>query len=210
MDQSLTALVRVVQPHLPWQVVAADENSPDLSLVWVEMLAPGDADPTSHWRSAFTVATERYYRSPPPPAMPAAFVLQWCLELPATLGVTAALLGPWSLDPRTLGLSFSVEPAAAYPTTLQLRSAGDLLADPGQRLETARQAYLDAGRELAEGYRPGINLGRHQRLAMVDDLWEMAVAKLRRRPPVERASCCYLYAVPGTHECAGCPRLRRR
>ena len=219
MDESLSAFVRTVQPHLLWQLVAADDNSPDLSLVWSEIASSGSetgrgdprrADPTAHWRAAFTAATERYYRSPPPPAMPAAFVLQWCLELPATLGAAAALLGPWALDPRTIGLSFAVEPSAAYPTTLQVRSAGELVADPVQRLEAAKSAYLDAGRQLAEGYQPGVNLGRHQRLAMVDDLWEMAVAGLRRRAPVDRGSCCYLYAVPGTRECAGCPRLRRR
>ncbi|MEO5982791.1 MAG: (2Fe-2S)-binding protein [Pedococcus sp.] len=214
MDESLSALVRVVQPQLLWRLVGADDHSHDLPLVWNELVAapekaPG-ADPTARWRTAFTDATERYYRAPPPPAMPAAFVLQWCLELPATLGATAALLGPWVLDPRAVGLSFAVEPSAAYPTTLQLRSAGALVADPARRLVAAKQAYLDAGRELAEAYRPGVNLGRHQRLAMVDDLWAMAVAKLRRRPPAQRGSCCYLYAVPGTHECAGCPRLRRR
>lgn len=214
MNNSLEHFVRVVQPHLLWQLVGADDNSPDLSLVWTRIAsagAPGGeiGDPTGPWRAAFTTATERYYRSPPPPAMPAAFVLQWCLELPATLGATAALAGPWVLDPRTAGLSFAVEPSAAYPTTLQVRSAGELVADPAQRLEAARRAYVDVGRELAENYHPGVNLGRHQRLAMVDDLWAMAVARLRRRPPVERASCCYLYAVPGTHECAGCPRLRR-
>ncbi len=93
---------------------------------------------------------------------------------------------------------------------MQLRSAGQLVADPARRLEMAQRAYLDAGRRLADAYRPGVHLGRHQRLAMVDDVWAMAVARLRNRPPVERASCCYLYAVPGTHECAGCPRLRRR
>ena len=215
VSESLNALVRVVQPHLFWQLRAADDNSPDLSLVWSEIAAAGrpgadDADPTARWRADFTSATERYHGSTPPPAMPAAFVLQWCLELPATLGAAAALLGPWSLDPRSIGLSFAVEPAAANPTTLQLRSDGELVSDPAQRLEAARRSYLAAGRELADGYRPGVNLGRHQRLAMVEDLWGMAMARLRRRPPVERASCCYLYAVPGTHECAGCPRLRRR
>ena len=90
------------------------------------------------------------------------------------------------------------------------RPAGEVVDDPGRRLAAARDAYLDAGRELAAGYHPGVKIGRHQRLAMVDDLWAMALARLRGRGPVERASCCYLYAVPGTHECAGCPRLRRR
>ena len=214
VDDSLGALVRVVAPHLVWRLVGADEHSPDLPLVWTELVgAPGTTqggDATAPWRTAFTEATRRYYRAAPPRAMPAAFVLQWCLELPATLGATAALFGPWALDPRTIGLSFAVEPSAAYPTTLQVRATGELVADPVQRLATARQAYLDAGRALAQAYRPGVNLGRHQRLVMVDDLWAMAVARLQSRPPVQRGSCCYLYAVPGTHECAGCPRLRRR
>jgi len=209
VDDSLGALVRTIAPHLLWRLDAAIEQSPDLPLVWTELCAsPGAA--TAGWRAAFTTATERYYRTEPPPAMPAAFVLQWCLEVPATVGAAAALLGPWALDPRTTGLSLAVEPTAAYPTAVRLRSAGEVVDDPVRRLGLARDAYLDAGRQLAEGYHPGVNLGRHQRLSMVDDLWAMAVARLQGRGPVKRASCCYLYAMPGTHECAGCPRLRRR
>lgn len=210
MEDSLGALVRAIRPHLVWRLGAASGEVSDLPMVWTSLMAPLDGDPTAEWRAAFARATGRYYGTPPPPAMPAAFVLQWCLELPATLGAAAALSGPWVLDPRTAGLSFAVEPTAAYPTTLQLRSAGEVVDDPGRRLAAARDAYLDAGRELAAGYHPGVKIGRHQRLAMVDDLWAMALARLRGRGPVERASCCYLYAVPGTHECAGCPRLRRR
>ena len=29
-------------------------------------------------------------------------------------------------------------------------------------------------------------------------------------PAVERRSCCFIYALPGCHECAGCPRLSAR
>ena len=209
VDESLGALVRAISPHLLWRVTGVGDDVVDLPLVWTELrAAPSRA--TADWRTAFTAATGRYYGTPPPPAMPAAFVLQWCLEIPATVGAAAALLGPWVLDPVTAGLSFAVDPFAGYPTTVQLRSAGELVEDPAHRLRLARDAYLEAGRELADGYRPGVHLGRHQRLLMVDDLWAMAVARLRGRGPVQRGSCCYLYAVPGTHECAGCPRLRRR
>jgi hypothetical protein len=208
VDDSLGALVRTIAPRLPWRLGAASEKDPDLPLVWTELCASPSAA-TAGWRAAFAAATERYYRTEPPPAMPAAFVLQWCLEVPATVGAAAALLGPWALDPRTAGLSLAVEPTAAYPTDVRLRSAGELVEDAARRLEVAGAAYVDAGRELAERYHPGVNLGRHQRLSMVQDLWAMAVARLRGQGPVARGSCCYLYAVPGTHECAGCPRLRR-
>ncbi|OLP52742.1 hypothetical protein BJM39_01700, partial [Salmonella enterica subsp. enterica serovar Javiana] len=171
--------MRAVRPHLLWRLVEAGDGAPDLPLVWSELAASADA--SAAWRDAFTAATARYYGTPPPPSMPAAFVLQWCLEVPATLGAAGALLGPWVLDPRTAGLSLAVEPSAAYPTTLQLRSAGEVVADPVRRLAAARDAYLDAGRQLAEAYHPGVNLGRHQRLSMVEDLWSMAVARLHGR-----------------------------
>jgi hypothetical protein len=77
-----------------------------------------------------------------------------------------------------------------------------------ERVRAARAAYDRAARPLAEAYRPGVNLGRYQRLAMVDDVWEMALARVQGLPPPERGSCCFLYALPGTHECTGCPRRR--
>ena len=48
---------------------------------------------------------------------------------------------------------------------------------------------------------------------MVEDLWEMALREARvalghgMGAAVERRSCCFIYALPGCHECAGCPRL---
>jgi ferric iron reductase protein FhuF len=50
---------------------------------------------------------------------------------------------------------------------------------------------------------------------MVDDVWAMALHRAQQavgerpgRPP-QRQSCCFIYALPGTHECTGCPRLSR-
>ena len=44
------------------------------------------------------MSTARQYGRPAPPAMPAAFVLQWALEVPATVAAYAVVLGPWDPD----------------------------------------------------------------------------------------------------------------
>ncbi|WP_270887248.1 (2Fe-2S)-binding protein [Pedococcus sp. 5OH_020] len=138
--------------------------------------------------------------------MPAAFVLQWCLEVPATVGAYAALHGAWFVDPATCGLSFRTDPAGHYPAQVQLRSVEPGAPSSVQRLEENRAAYLEAARELALGYRPGVALGRRTRSAMVEDMWDGAVARATGAGPPPRGSCCFIYTLPGAHECAGCPR----
>jgi hypothetical protein len=75
------------------------------------------------------------------------------------------------------------------------------------RLEAARSAYRVDAVELALGYRSDANLGRRTRLAMVEDVWAMTLARARGQRPPERGSCCFIYVLPGVHECSGCPRL---
>lgn len=81
------------------------------------------------------------------------------------------------------------------------------------RVEGARTAYRSLGRTIADGYRSPVKMSSQQRLGMVEDLWEMALREARSAvggmpvPVVERRSCCFIHALPGCHECAGCPRL---
>ncbi|MFC8501510.1 hypothetical protein ACFUC1_04070 [Pedococcus sp. NPDC057267] len=142
--------------------------------------------------------------------MPAAFVLQWLLEVAAVPAAYAAVHTAHLVDPLGAGLSFALEPRQLYPVVVQLREAQVTPVLLEERLGAAHAAYLSAATELALTYRPGVHLGTHQRLEMVRDVWAMALARACGQPPPQRGSCCYLYVLPGTHECTGCPRLRRR
>jgi len=191
------------QPRLPWR--------------WDVLLGAQAAgeDPTARWRHALAGSTARQYGMPAPPAMPAAFVLQWALEVPATVGAYAALLGPWAADLAPGSLSFDLAPDHLYPSHIQMRAAAAAPADPQERLGAARAAYEALVRPFAERYTAGVRLGPHQRGAMVDDVWATAVHRARqsareKTSVPERGSCCFIYTLPATHECAGCPRLRRR
>lgn len=85
-------------------------------------------------------------------------------------------------------------------------------ADLETRVDGARTAYRSLGRAIAEGYPSRVRMSSQQRLGMVEDLWQMALREARASiagevaPAVERQSCCFIYALPGCHECAGCPR----
>jgi hypothetical protein len=151
--------------------------------------------------------TEAQYAVPTPPAMTAAFVLQWCLQVPADAAWAAAGRGWGPLDPLTSGLSFALAPGYPYPVRARLRLAP--ATGHATDLDRSHAAYLQAGRRFAQAYDPGVRIGPHQRRAMVDDVWAMAESDALGKPPAPRASCCFIFTLPGTHECAGCPRLVR-
>ena len=139
--------------------------------------------------------------------MPSAFVLQWTLEVAAEVGVQAARHHPWVVHPEQCGLSFALQPTQLYPVAAQFRRP---TVTPGlldARLEAAWAAYRVAGVELALGYRSDARLGERTRRAMVDDVWAMTLARARGEGPPRRGSCCFIYVLPGVHECSGCPRL---
>lgn len=188
-------------------------TAPDLDWRWAEVLTGQESggDPLGPWRAALTRSTERQQGRPVPPSMPSAFVLQWCLQAAADAGVRAALEQRLVFDPAGGSLSFALHPAQLYPIDLQLRVADHAarLADPHDALDAAHLAYLAAGTRLALGYPCEARLGEHQRRAMVADVWAMSLAATRGEPPPRRDSCCFIYVLPGVHECSGCPRLRR-
>lgn len=138
--------------------------------------------------------------------MPSAFVLQWTLEVAAEVGVYAARHHSWVVHPDRAGLSFSLHRTQLYPVASQFRHRTVTPALLDDRLDAARAAYLAAGTELALGYRSDANLGERTRLAMVDDVWAMALARATGQRPPQRGSCCFIYVLPGVHECSGCPR----
>lgn len=144
--------------------------------------------------------------------MPSAFVLQWTLEAAAETGVHAARHDSVVVHPFAAGLSFVLQPSQLYPVAARYEQepAGSTTAPLADRLEAARAAYRADAVELALGYHSPVRLGEHTRLAMVDDVWVMTLARASGRRAPERGSCCFIYVLPGVHECAGCPRLRGR
>lgn len=166
------------------------------------------------WQDALTASHSRLYAVPSPPQVAAAFVLQHLLSIPAQLSAFAALSGPWRIDLGTLedaSISCDLAPGL-YPHRLGFLSVKAAAPEVEERIAGARTAYRDLATEIAHGYPSPVKISSQQRLGMVEDLWEMALREARASveglvaPAVERRSCCFIYALPGAHECAGCPR----
>ena len=109
------------------------------------------------------------------------------IQLPADLGSWRPLTGP---EAKSRGTS-----------TTETTTA--------EAWEAAERDYRAVAEPLATAYEAIVHLGSGTRLGMVTDLWRQAVHAATGQPSiVQRDSCCFLYALPGCHECAGCPRLR--
>ncbi|GAA2157123.1 (2Fe-2S)-binding protein [Pedococcus bigeumensis] len=159
------------------------------------------------WRDQLSLSTARQYAALVPGSMPSAFVLQWTLEAAAEAGVHAARHDSVVVHPVESGLSFELQPSQLYPVAAQYQRARATTAPLGDRLAAARAAYRIDAVELALGYHSPVRLGPHTRLAMVDDVWAMTLARASGQRPPQRGSCCFIYVLPGVHECAGCPRV---
>jgi hypothetical protein len=159
------------------------------------------------WRDRLGASTARQYAVVVPGSMPSAFVLQWTLEAAAETGVHAARHHPWVVHPLEARLSFELQPSQLYPVAAQFEQPRVTTLPLEARLEAARAAYRVDALELALGYHSTVKLGEHTRRTMVDDVWAMALARASGRRPPERGSCCFIYVLPGVHECTGCPRL---
>ena len=170
---------------------------------------------SGQWCRKLTAHNTSMYAVPAPPQVAAAFVLQHLLSIPAQAGAFAAATGPWRVDLGTLdepGLSCDLAPGL-YPERVGFRAVEPATTDREVRIEQARTAYRALGTAIASAYDVGVKMSSRQRLGMVDDVWEMALREARAATgegwgeTVERRSCCLIYALPGCHECAGCPRL---
>ncbi|KGN37682.1 hypothetical protein [Knoellia subterranea] len=121
-----------------------------------------------------------------------------------------AHLGPLDDSPLSCDLADGL-----YPERLGFTSVEPAGTDREIRLDAARTAYRQLGRQIAERYESAVKMSSRQRFGMVDDMWELAAREARAAtgdgwgPVVERTSCCFLFALPGCHECGGCPRLAR-
>lgn len=186
----------VPDEHLPWAVS---------TMLTAQRRAE---DPAASWRSTIQRSNDEQYFEPTAPSVPAAFVLQWSLESIAQVGAYAAALGPYVLtDPGAV--SFDVDPDQGYITTLSVGGVEPSPLGREERIALSRAAYASLATEFADTHQPSVPLGPRTRLAMVEDVWMIALARASGDPePVARGSCCFIYALPGLQECAGCPRQR--
>ncbi|CAM4099903.1 (2Fe-2S)-binding protein [Janibacter anophelis] len=142
-----------------------------------------------------------------PPGMPSAFVLQYLIDPLATVVSAAARLTPFVLSTDPGLWSIGLDPTYLYPVAVQVRP-GDhrRVEDDVERLDVAYEAYAATARAIATDLPSPTKMSSLQRLGMVEDMWEISLARLAGAPPPERQSCCLLYALPGCQPCAGCPR----
>ena len=175
-------------------------------------------DPTAPWRESLAATTARQYRQPPPPAMPATFVLLWYLDVLANPVAFAASLGPWVLDARPDNVRFDLQTDQHYPEAASY-GTGDLalVGDRAERLGLARERYLAHARRFVDGYRPGVKMSSRQRQGAIEDTWQIATHRAAETclPPPHpgsqrRQSCCFIFTLPGASTCAMCPRLTPR
>ena len=166
-----------------------------------------DPDRVRRWVEAYARVTERQ-SGVAPPGMPSAFVLQHHLDPFATVVATAAVRGAWVLDPDPSCWWITLEPTYLYPLRVRVvQGEAREVHDLAVRLDSAAIGYRATGRRLAEAFPSAEKMSSHQRLGMVDDMWEIALHRLVGGPPPERQSCCLMYALPGLHPCTGCPRI---
>ena len=166
------------------------------------------------WRVALRDQQQRTNGVSVPLHVPAAFVLQWWCEVVATPIAYAAELGPWVLDPDPAGLGLELAPAL-YPSRIVVspeRTRLRVEPSAAKRAGAARAAYDALAADVVAGFAPEVRMGSRQRWGVVDDMWRTAVrqavgaAGRTVDPEPVRTSCCFIYVLPGMHECASCPR----
>lgn len=216
--EAVRRVVGLVDRALPFTTMTCETSAATVRFGDVVAHVRAGADPLAPWRDAVRGQMSARHGVAVRPHVPAAFVLQWACEVAATPIAYAACLGPWLLVPSPAGLGFELAPGL-YPVRIVVdpnRVDLSVDAEAGRRLDRARTAYLALVSEVVTAYAPGVKMSSRQRWGVVDDVWATAV-RLARGAAGEavgteaaRVSCCFIYALPGMHECAACPRNRRR
>ncbi|AKT51177.1 (2Fe-2S)-binding protein [Arsenicicoccus sp. oral taxon 190] len=201
-------------PHVDTAAVAAGtERGLEQLAAWRERVARG-------WRRTYAAGSQ------PPPHVAATFVLGWYLDALAYPAALAAEVGPWVLDVAPGALVIEPHPTQGYPHRVRLAPGAQhqVVAAAGVRRARAEQRYREHAERVAGAYAaPGVRMSSRQRLGMVDDVWHLASRQalaaagspIGDRPQDTerdwlRASCCFIYALPGASVCIACPRRVRR
>src|SRR5699024_3634926 len=168
--------------HLSFlEVRVAGDGDPDLDvpLARADELAP-------RWIEAYREVTTAQSGSAPK-GMPAAFVLQYLLDPLATVMATAAMRTAIALDATPALWSIGLAPVHLYPQVVQLRPGGHRrIVDDMERHEAAWDGYRATATDIAQGLPTPEKMSSRQRLGMVEDMWEIALARLGGRPPPQR------------------------
>ncbi len=216
VSAAVVEVVDVVDRALPFLTVTTHASARTVSCASVVDRA--GADPLAPWRARLHARQEAESGDPVRPHVPAAFVLQWWCEVVATPIAYAAELGPWSLLPEADGLGFELEPYG-HPGRVVVdpaRTVLDVDDDGDRRARRGRAAYEEIVGDVVRSFAPGVRMGSRQRWGVVEDIWVGTRRRAREAagiavgPEHRRISCCFVYALPGVHECAACPRGARR
>ena len=184
------------------EVRVAADGDPDLR---VPLARASDLAPA--WIEAYREVTLAQSGACPA-GLPSAFVLQFLLDPVATVTATAALRTRWVLDPAASAWSLDLDPDHLYPVAVQIRpGAARVVADDLERHEEAWVGYRETGAAIARALPSPTRMSSRQRLGMVTDMWEQALARSAGVTPGRRLSCCLMYGLPGCEPCAGCPRV---
>lgn len=197
-------LVARLDAALRWSTVTT-RRCP--ATVWcADVAARAASDPLAAWRRAVETQQGPTGR----PHVAAAFVLQWWCETVATPIAYAAELARVVLAESGAGLGFELAPGL-YPHRFVL----DPQAVSVEEVEGTQEcrtrgaaAYQALVSDVVREFAPETRASSRQRWGVVEDVWETALARAQGRPEPPRVSCCFIYALPGTHECAVCPRIR--
>lgn len=219
MTYTAGRLAGLLDDELSWLSVRTADGLPgDDWISCAELVAEQQAggDPTAGWRERLHAEYGGQYGIEPPRQVAAMFVLTWYVSVPALVaGMSAARAGV-SPDVSPGSLAFRRHPTAHFPADVALLS--DRVVPLG---EAAAQVVAHC-RAFAETYEPGVKLSSLQRFGAIEDELRGAI-----RTPEEadftaeaaaafgidldqpmRTSCCFIYALPRTSTCAGCPRRR--
>ncbi len=210
----IVEVLRRVDRALPFTTVTSTASAATIWCGDVLAHARAGADPLAPWREALREQMSRRHGVPVAPHVPAAFVLQWWCEVAAAPVAHAAALGPWVLVPEASGLGFELAPGL-NPQRIVVDPARTTVGvdpDAHRRAERARAVYSDLVHDVVAAFAPEVRMGSRQRWGVVDDTWATAshlaagAAGHATGPQPRRVSCCFIYALPGMRECAGCPR----
>ncbi|WP_392467396.1 (2Fe-2S)-binding protein [Arsenicicoccus cauae] len=200
-------------------------SGPTVDTAEVGSGSPAGLQALADWRSRVEAGWARLYGRRQPPHVAATFVLGWYLDALAHPAAFAAAIGPWALDLSPGSVVIEPHPTQGYPARVHVSAsaAHQVLASEPVRLRRAEESYRHHAEQVARSYAaPGVKMSSRQRLGMVDDLWRIAVERaaaaagspLLVRPDDDsrgrlRASCCFIYALPGATTCSTCPRRAR-
>lgn len=143
--------------------------------------------------------------------------MQWYVGALATTAAHLAAAAPFMVQLDAAHQSIALSGPGGYPVRLGITHAVLVPEDDlERRLGQAEQVFRAHAETFVATYDPGVKMSSQHRAGSVEDAWAgaegAALRALTGLAPADRwrESCCFIYPLPGVHECARCPRLRQR